>query len=158
MREEGIVGEEAGTCQLHVTFPVIQHMFLAEGWRDTEPTVYIRLEPEEPQEPQVDDDDDSTVQVKSLHHQLAMGSSATPTQLDDQVTRFCRQFLQYDYDVELPSGEVLREADVQDHLFKKLFAEDTIIPLPPRRYRLRILKQLVAVIEGAIIDWDEHVS
>lgn len=139
-----------------MTFPVIQQRLLAESWRDTEPTVYIRLEPEEPQVD--DDDDDNTGQVRSLYHQLAMGSSATPTQLDDRVTRFCRQFLQYDYDVELPSGEILREADVQDHLFKKLFAEDTIIPLPPRRYRLRILKKLIAVIEGAIVDWDKHVS
>ena len=86
-----------------------------------------------------------------------MGSSSTPQHLD-QVARFSRQFLQYDYDVELPDGDTLREAEVQDVLYKKLFAKDTIIPLPPRRYQLRVLKQLIAKIEAAIVDWDQHVS
>lgn len=74
------------------------------------------------------------------------------------LLRFSRQYLQLEPDLTYPDGILLREAASQEFLYETLFAHDaTSSPLPPR-YQLRVLKELVARIEDAIEDWDEHVS
>lgn len=75
-----------------------------------------------------------------------------------QVSRFCWQYLQLDSTPELPDGEVLRDEEVQEAIYKRLFADDAIALPPPQRYQLRILKLLIARVESAILDWDQHVS
>ncbi|KAL2263908.1 hypothetical protein VTK26DRAFT_4468 [Humicola hyalothermophila] len=72
-----------------------------------------------------------------------------------QVARFCRQCLQLETAPDYPDGELLREEHVQEAVYKRLFAQDVTAP-PPRRYQLRILKELIARIESSIQDWDEH--
>ncbi|KAK7906516.1 Protein-lysine N-methyltransferase EFM3 [Apiospora marii] len=72
------------------------------------------------------------------------------------VNRFCSQYLQLERDLDFPSGQVLREAHVQDALHRRLFADDALAHPPPARYQLRVLKELVSRIETSIEDWDEH--
>ncbi|KAK3934749.1 protein-lysine N-methyltransferase EFM3 [Diplogelasinospora grovesii] len=55
-----------------------------------------------------------------------------------------------------PSVERLRDAAIQETLYERLFADNAITLPPPKRYQLRILKELVSRIESSIIDWDEH--
>ncbi|KAL2173691.1 putative methyltransferase-domain-containing protein [Thermothelomyces heterothallicus CBS 202.75] len=72
-----------------------------------------------------------------------------------QVSRFCWQNLQVDPAPDFPAAELLREETVQETIYKRVFGEE--VPLrPPRRYRVRVLKQLISRIEGAIEDWDVH--
>jgi hypothetical protein len=73
------------------------------------------------------------------------------------VTRFCRQYLQLEPDLDYPDGTILREDDVQTELYMNLFADDALPRPPPPRYQLRVLKTLLPRIEGAIEDWDLHV-
>lgn len=74
------------------------------------------------------------------------------------VDRFCRQYLQLEPALDFPPGELLRLGAVQQSIYRRLFADDALSHAPPDRYRLRTLKALVARIEAAIDDWDEHVS
>jgi len=78
-------------------------------------------------------------------------SGASPEQ---QITRFCRQYLQLDSDLDYPDNEILRDEATQNTLHNQLFDGQ----VTPPRYRLRVLKELVARIESSITDWDEHVS
>ncbi|KAK4443080.1 S-adenosylmethionine-dependent methyltransferase-like protein [Podospora aff. communis PSN243] len=73
-----------------------------------------------------------------------------------QIDRFCWQFLQLDQTPEFPDDDTLRDADAQEALYRRVFAPDAVALPPPPRYQLRILKALVARIEGCITDWDEH--
>ncbi|KAK3326963.1 putative methyltransferase-domain-containing protein [Cercophora scortea] len=75
-----------------------------------------------------------------------------------QVRRFCQQYLQLEQALDFPDGEVLREEATQEVLYEKLFSDrgDDALLRPPPRYELRILKELVARTEAAIVDWDEH--
>lgn len=73
----------------------------------------------------------------------------------DQITRFCRQYLQLESVLDYPDNEVLIDEVTQNTLYSKLFSGDQ--PTPPR-YQLKVLKELVARIESSITDWDEHVG
>lgn len=74
------------------------------------------------------------------------------------MARFCWQVLQLEPAPDFPEGELLREEHVQETIYQRLFADDGRALPPPTRYRLRVLKQLIARIESSIQDWDEHVS
>ncbi|KAK4185591.1 putative methyltransferase-domain-containing protein [Podospora australis] len=76
--------------------------------------------------------------------------------MDDQIGRFCWQCLQLDPSPDFPPGKVLRDEQVQELIYNKLFAENAVALHLPQRYRLRILKELTSSIESAIEDWDEH--
>lgn len=86
-----------------------------------------------------------------------MPDDAAATQ-SSQLDRFCRQYLQLEAHLDYPDGSVLREEEVQERLYLSLFAPGAVSHPPPPRYELRVLKELVARIEAAIEDWDEHVS
>ncbi|KAI0179412.1 putative methyltransferase-domain-containing protein [Hypoxylon sp. FL1284] len=75
---------------------------------------------------------------------------------DDSINRFCRQYLQLERDLDYPPADFLREAEVQDDLYRSIFAEDALPYPPPRRYQLRVLKELMSRIESSIEDWDSH--
>ncbi|KAK8099668.1 uncharacterized protein PG998_012909 [Apiospora kogelbergensis] len=72
------------------------------------------------------------------------------------VNRFCSQYLQLERDLDYPTGQLLREAHVQDALHHRLFAGDALAHPPPARYQVRVLKELVSRIEASIDDWEEH--
>lgn len=74
------------------------------------------------------------------------------------ISRFCRQYLQLEAHLTFPDGLLLREDHVQELLFEQLFAPGAVSYPPPPRYKLKVLKDLVARVEEAIEDWDEHVS
>ncbi|KAI1371114.1 FAM86A protein [Hypoxylon crocopeplum] len=74
----------------------------------------------------------------------------------DRVDRFCRQYLQLERDLDYPSALLLRDADVQDSLYRRLFADGALPHPPPQRYQLRVLKELMSRIEASIEDWDLH--
>ena len=84
--------------------------------------------------------------------------TASGNEPDTQVVRFCRQYLQLDLALDFPDDGLLCDAETQEYLYSKLFAEDATVLPPPARYRLRVLKELLARIEAAIVNWDEHVS
>ncbi|KAI0473211.1 FAM86A [Xylariaceae sp. FL0804] len=85
---------------------------------------------------------------------------------DDIVLRFCREVLQLEEaergGLHYPPASLLREERVQGGLARRVFFADgdgaavDHPPPPPPRYRLRVLKELVARIEESIDDWDQH--
>ncbi|GKT59983.1 FAM86A protein [Colletotrichum tofieldiae] len=78
------------------------------------------------------------------------------THAPDPVERFCYQYLQLEPALDYPAADVIREQRAQDTVYKKLFSEEGPRYSPPARYRLRVLKELVARIEASIEDWDQH--
>lgn len=74
------------------------------------------------------------------------------------VDRFCWQYLQLDSALDFPDGACLRDAGTQELLYRRLFNEEEAVRLPPPRYQLRVLKEILKRIESSIVDWEEHVS
>ncbi|TDZ71719.1 Protein-lysine N-methyltransferase EFM3 [Colletotrichum trifolii] len=72
------------------------------------------------------------------------------------VDRFCSQYLQLEPSLDYPPGKVIREPAAQIAIYKRLFSDEGPRFDPPARYRLRVLKELVARIEASIEDWDQH--
>lgn len=79
------------------------------------------------------------------------------TEDDGSIDRFCRQYLQLERDLDYPPANLLREAHVQDTLYEQIFAKGALTYPPPKRYQLRILKELISKIEASIEDWDIYV-
>lgn len=86
-------------------------------------------------------------------HPNSRGSSP---EASTQVSRFCWQVLQLDGTPDFPVAQLLREEGVQEAIYTQAFDDAVTLP-PPRRYQLRVLKELISRIEAAIVDWDEHV-
>ncbi|KAH6604472.1 hypothetical protein Trco_006179 [Trichoderma cornu-damae] len=77
--------------------------------------------------------------------------------LQKQVDRFCNQYLQIEQTLTYPESQYLRRSEVQDAIYQRLFAGDSLPGgSPPLRYQVRVLKELVSSIEASIEDWDEH--
>ncbi|GME33461.1 putative Nicotinamide N-methyltransferase [Neofusicoccum parvum] len=57
-----------------------------------------------------------------------------------------------------PEAPLLKRPDVQAWLFEEMFDRDSIQYPPPERYQVRVLKQLVSVIEDAINDPEEDTK
>ncbi|KAL2071223.1 hypothetical protein VTL71DRAFT_12458 [Oculimacula yallundae] len=72
-----------------------------------------------------------------------------------QLDRFCRQYLQVTLELNYPAEEHLRRDAFQQSLYTRLFSED-VQYVPPQRYQLRVLKELMKRIEASIQDWDEE--
>jgi hypothetical protein len=73
---------------------------------------------------------------------------------------FKRQYLQLVEfkDLLWPPKQCLRLAKTQAWLFQELFDQDASKYLPPDRYQLRVLKQLLEAIEASIEDPEEDVG
>jgi len=80
--------------------------------------------------------------------------------MDPQLLLFRRQYLQlFEPDfLAWPPKALLRDAHIQDWLYKNLFDLNTHARLPAVRYRCRVLKQLIAKIEQSIEDPEEDVG
>ncbi|KAJ4011168.1 hypothetical protein NW752_007297 [Fusarium irregulare] len=73
-----------------------------------------------------------------------------------QVDRFCHQYLQLQPDLDYPEPALLKTSQVQDEFYARLFADGAVRYGPPPRFQLRVLKELMARIEASIDDWDEY--
>ena len=80
--------------------------------------------------------------------------------MDPQLVLFRRQYLQlFEPDfLAWPPKSLLRDAGVQQWLYKHCFDTDSNPHLPSDRYRLRVLKPLVRKVEQAIEDPEEDVG
>lgn len=80
--------------------------------------------------------------------------------MDPQLVRFRRQYFQlFEPDfLAWPPKSLLRDAGVQQWLYKQCFDTDANQYLPSDRYRLRVLKPLLRKVEQAIEDPEEDVG
>lgn len=75
------------------------------------------------------------------------------------MNRFKRQYIQL-LDpglLDWPQANSLKDPDVQLWMYRNLFSIDALRFHPPKRYQLRVLKQLTSMIEQAIDDPEEDV-
>ena len=84
---------------------------------------------------------------------MESGSYGSP-----QLKRFEHQYFQLETSLDYPDAKWLRMAAVQESLYHGLFVECADRPLPPIRYQLKVLKELLKRVEASIQDWDDHVS
>ena len=86
-------------------------------------------------------------------------SAETSPDWATQGEKFKRQYLQLiePKDLSWPAHDTLRNIDLQTWLYYNLFDTDSKVYLPPERYRLRVLKQLLKSIEESITDPEEDV-
>jgi hypothetical protein len=84
-----------------------------------------------------------------------MADAATTVQL--QVLQ--RQYLQLvePHQLRWPEKAILKQPDVQAWIYHGMFNMEKIESPPPDRYQLRVLKLLIAKLEGAIEDPEEDV-
>ena len=59
--------------------------------------------------------------------------------------------------LSIPPGHVLIRPSAQESIYRDMFDESTAWPLPPTRYRMRVLKILLSRIENSILDPEEDV-
>ena len=85
-------------------------------------------------------------------------TSSTMT-LDPRLKRFRNQYhQQVDMDaLDFPASEILLKPKVQHQIFHYFFEPEKTSLHPPLPYRRRILKELLARIEAAIVEPDEDV-
>jgi hypothetical protein len=74
-----------------------------------------------------------------------------------QLSLFRRQYLQLQVTLRYPDPQCLRQEIFQKFLGEELFEEDSVEYQPPRRYQIRILKDLIKRIEASITDLEEEV-
>ena len=76
-----------------------------------------------------------------------------------QVELLRRQYLQLidPNELAIPCNEALRSPDLQGRIYNSMFNETSLRFSPPDRYKFRVLKELVAAIEQAIVDPEEDV-
>lgn len=76
-----------------------------------------------------------------------------------QLTIFRRRYLQMEDpdEIEFPSRELVKSPTVQAWLFQNMFDEDRHPFLPHARYRYRVLKKLITILEEAMDDPEEDV-
>ena len=58
----------------------------------------------------------------------------------------------------IPSMGIMRLPEVQASIFESMFREDNLRYTPPDRYKTRVLKKLVNLIERAVVDPEEDVG
>ena len=58
----------------------------------------------------------------------------------------------------IPSMGIMRLSEVQASIFESMFREDNLKYTPPDRYKTRVLKKLVDLIERAVVDPEEDVG
>lgn len=76
------------------------------------------------------------------------------------MSRFIAQYFQLvdPWDLQYPAAEILKSPTTQKILFKQMFDEEKIDPVPPQTYRTRVLKTLISQLEQSLSDPDEDVQ
>lgn len=77
---------------------------------------------------------------------------------NNQLDRFCRQYLQLLPNLDYPDEEYLQDETFQEEIYSRLFKENVLEYPPPQRYQLKTLKELTRKIEKSIHDWEEQVG
>lgn len=77
-----------------------------------------------------------------------------------QIDFLRRQYLQRvdPEQLTLPAISTLRLPEVQAEIHRTIFDDNLHSFPPPQRYKFRVLKRIVHVLEESIIDPEEHVS
>ncbi|CDM29149.1 hypothetical protein DTO013E5_5859 [Penicillium roqueforti] len=77
--------------------------------------------------------------------------------MTDSIDKLAAQYFQLVelQQLDLPPGPVLIQPAVQTALYERMFNENAVFPVPPDRYRSRVLKQLISRIEESIINPEE---
>lgn len=80
--------------------------------------------------------------------------------IDQQLELLRRQYFQlWEPDkLTVPSMDIIKLPGVQASIFESMFKEKNLKFAPPDRYKLRVLKKLVDMIERAIVDPEEDVG
>lgn len=80
--------------------------------------------------------------------------------MDPSLSRFIAQYFQLvdPWDLQYPAAEILKSPTTQKILFKQMFDEEKIDPVPPQTYRTRVLKTLISQLEQSLSDPDEDVQ
>lgn len=89
-----------------------------------------------------------------------MNLSPLSMNLEWQVDLLRRQYLQLvePEQLLLPAAKTLKSPGVQARLYSRLFNNDTFSFPPPDRYRFRVLKRVINLLEKSFIDPDEDVG
>lgn len=76
-----------------------------------------------------------------------------------QIELFRRQYFQLidPKHLHFPHTDILRLPQVQQEIYSRFFSEAAISFLPPARYRFRVLKALIDVMQEAFQDPEEDV-
>lgn len=76
-----------------------------------------------------------------------------------QIELFRRQYFQLidPKQLHFPHMDVLKLPQVQEEIYSRFFSEAKISFLPPARYRFRVLKALIDVLQEAFHDPEEDV-
>ncbi|APA07550.1 hypothetical protein SS1G_00950 [Sclerotinia sclerotiorum 1980 UF-70] len=96
--------------------------------------------------------DNSALKMEVKPQSQEMPSSSRDNQLD----RFCRQYLQLLPNLDYPDEEHLRDKVFQEAIYLRLFDESVLEYPPPQRYQLKTLKELTRRIENSIHNWEEQ--
>ncbi|EFX01005.1 hypothetical protein CMQ_5947 [Grosmannia clavigera kw1407] len=74
----------------------------------------------------------------------------------NQVRRFCRQYLQLEQQLTYPDAQYLKEDSVQEIIYQSLWGPEARHNCGSPRYQLKTLKKLVGNVEAGIEDWDKY--
>jgi hypothetical protein len=79
--------------------------------------------------------------------------------MTDSIDKLAAQYFQLVelQNLALPPGPVLIQPAVQAALYKRMFDENAVFPIPPDSYRSRVLKQILSRIEESITNPEEDV-
>ncbi|KAB8290725.1 hypothetical protein EYC80_008362 [Monilinia laxa] len=86
----------------------------------------------------------------------AESQKALSSHRNNQLDRFCRQYLQLLPNLDYPDEEYLQDENFQEGIYSRLFEENVLEYPPPHRYQLKTLKELTRKIENSIHDWEEQ--
>lgn len=77
-----------------------------------------------------------------------------------QLLLFRRRYFQTEEpsDLTFPSKDILKSPDIQRWIYDTMFKEDEGALLPHPRYKFRVLKELIRILEAAMEDPVEDVS
>lgn len=78
---------------------------------------------------------------------------------NQQLELLRRQYFQLwdPHKLTLPSRDIMRLPEVQASIFESMFGEENLNYTPPDRYKIRVLKRMIYLIEKAIVDPEEDV-
>jgi hypothetical protein len=78
-------------------------------------------------------------------------------QLERLVAQFFQLVAPQDLYNSFPPSDILKDPNVQNILYRQMFDESSVVPIPPVGYRVRVLKEILSRIEEAFSDPEQDV-